>query len=161
MKITNEFSYRSGKELLQSLEPKLVREITKILNSSDNRLNLSKIGNEKQERQLSKQIQTWFVNDGWKNEKPSFSIPKMRYDLLKKNIPIEIELGHERLVYADFFEFMADYSKQFIPLGVMIVAGDAKKFGHKWHNSLDSTKRKIEAIEETFLVPLWIIGVEP
>ena len=82
-------------------------------------------------------------------------------DLVKEDIPIEIELGHQRLVYADFFEFMADYSNGHIPLAIMIVTGDPKKFGHTWHNSLESTKRKILAIKETFLVPVLVIAVDP
>ena len=113
------------------------------------------------QRRLSAQVQEWFTKKDWNKEQPAFSIGELRYDLVKENIPIEIEIGHQRLVYADFFEFMADYSKGHIPLGIMIVTGNPDKFGHKWHNSLESTKRKILAIKETFLVPMLIIAVDP
>lgn len=60
-----------------------------------------------------------------------------------------------------FFEFLADYSKEFIKAGIMIVCNDPLKFGHKWQNSIKSTARKIIAIKETFLVPILIIGIDP
>jgi len=56
---------------------------------------------------------------------------------------------------------MADYSNNHIPLGIMIVTGDPNKFGHSWHNSLDSTRKKILAIQEVFLVPVLVIAIDP
>ena len=158
MKIVDEYSYRNGKEILQKKEPALAKEIINILKNKNNKLNLSKRSGQSL---LSSQIPGWFEKSGWVKEAPCFSISDLRYDLLKKDIPIEIEIGHQRLVYADFFEFMADYSKRKIPMAVMIVAGNPSNFGHTWHNSLHSTKKKIEAIKETFLIPLWVIAVDP
>ena len=85
----------------------------------------------------------------------------MRYDLLKSDVPIEIEIGHERLVYAVFFKFLADYSQRKIPAGVMVVTQNPKDFGHNWHNSLESTRRKIEAISSALLVPILVLGLQP
>ena len=158
MKVVGEFNYRNAKEILEKKYSKILKEILAILSTPKNKINLKAVGKQ---RQLSSQVQDWFVKKGWKKEQPCFTIEDLRYDLLKKNIAIEIELGHKRLVYADFFEFMADYSNERIPLGIMIVTGDPKKFGHSWHNSLESTKKKIEAIKETFLVPIYVIAVDP
>ena len=158
MKVVNQFSYRNAKEILERKHPEILKEILDILNDPNNRIDLATKGSQ---RKLSTQVQNWFVDKGWKKEKSTFSIEELRYDLLKNNIPIEIEIGHQRLVYADFFEFMADYSKEYIPLGIMIVTGDPNKFGHTWHNSLESTKRKILAIKEAFLVPILVIAVDP
>lgn len=52
---------------------------------------------------------------------PSVAVPGMRYDLYDGRMPIEIELGHERLVYPDVFEFLADDSAGHIPAGAMII----------------------------------------
>lgn len=158
MKVVDKFNYRNAKEILMSKYPDISKEILKILNDPRNKIDLSKTGKQ---RKLSSQVQKWFLPKGWKKEQDTFSISGLKYDLLKGNIPIEIELGHRRLVYADFFEFLADYSKQHIPLGIMIVTGNPEKFGHKWHNSLESTKRKILAVKETFLVPVFVIAIDP
>ncbi len=158
MKVVGEFNYRNAKEILEKAYPEILEEIYSIIKDGKNVIDLSK---SDLQRKLSKQVQEWFVKKGWKKEKPAFSIHELKYDLVKGNIPIEIEIGHERLVYADFFEFMADYSKMQIPLGIMIVTGTPEKFGHNWHNSLASTKKKIEAIKEAFLVPVLVIAVDP
>jgi hypothetical protein len=85
----------------------------------------------------------------------------MQYDLLKGQVPIEIEIGHERLVFPDFFEFLADYSSGHIAAAVMIVTGNPKAFGHSWHCSLRSTQRKIESVKGVYLVPTLVIAVDP
>ncbi len=163
MKVVGEFNYRHAKELLLALQPALYDEIIELLSSEDNKLNLGAASSDNTQRQLSTQIQKWFEHRGYTKEKHCFSqsVKDLKYDLVKDNIPIEIEIGHERLVYADFFKFLTDYTNEAIPLGVMIVAAEPKKFGHIWHNSLDSTKKKILAIGSTYLVPVLVIAVNP
>ena len=158
MNIVGEFDYRNAKSILEKRFPQIFREIYSILNNPENEIDLTRTGPQ---RILSAQIQRWFTRLDWRKEQPAFSIEELRYDLLKENIPIEIEIGHQRLVYADFFEFLSDYSKGYIPLGVMIVTGDPNRYGHNWHNSLESTRRKILAIKESFLVPILVIAVNP
>ncbi len=116
MKIVGEFNYRNAKEILERAYPEILKEIYAILENRDNSIDLSESGAQ---RKLSKQVQEWFIKKGWKKEHSAFSIRELKYDLLKGSIPIEIEIGHERLVYADFFEFTADYSKGYIPLGII------------------------------------------
>lgn len=161
MKIASEFNYRNAKEIIQQDNSELLKEIYKILNDPNNKLNLNLVEGKKL-RDTSKQIKQFFLKKGWKDEVGCKAISEMKYDLVKdENFPIEIEVGHMRLVYADFFEYLADYSKEFIKAGIMIVCADPLKFGHIWHNSLKSTKNKIEKIKESFLVPIWVIGIDP
>lgn len=161
MKIVSEFNYRNAKEIIQQNNPELLKEIYNILNDEDNRLNLKPLDGMLQ-RDTSRQIKQFFLKQGWKEEVKCKAIPEMKYDLVKdEDFPVEIEVGHMRLVYADFFEYLADYSKEFIKAGIMIVCSDPLKFGHIWHNSLKSTKNKIEKIKESFLVPILVIGVDP
>lgn len=161
MKIKSEFNYRNAKEIIKELNQSLLDEIYSILNNEDNKLFLSKKENTHQ-RDTSRQIKSFFIKQSWREEVNSKAIPEMRYDLIKDEIfPVEVEVGHMRLVYADFFEFLADYSKGNIKAGIMIVCDDPVKFGDKWHNSLKSTKSKIEGIKETFLVPILVLGVDP
>ena len=159
MKVISEFNYRNAKEIIQQSNPDLLKEIYEILKIIN--LNLE-IEEGKYQRDTSNQIQQIFVSKGWDKEVKSEAIPSMKYDLVKdKNFPVEIEIGHERLVYADFFEFLADYSNENIKVGIMIVCNDSLKFGHNWHNSIKSTKNKILAIKKSFLVPILVIGIDP
>ncbi len=158
MRITGRLDYRNAVSILETSAPGVVAEVEGILTHPDHVLDFEKKGKQ---RNLSKQVQSWFGDAGWETEAPSFSIPDMRYDLLKGRIPIEIELGHQRLVFPEFFEFLADYSKEQIPAAIMIVTGDPELFGHNWHCSLASTTRKIDAIREIFLVPVLVIAVDP
>ncbi len=159
MKIVEKFNYRNAEEIIRQNNPSLLEEIYEILGSIS--LNLE-TEEGKSQRDTSNQIQQIFISKGWDKEVKCEAISGMKYDLVKdKNFPIEIEIGHMRLVYADFFEFLADYSKEFIKAGIMIVCNNPLKFGNTWHNSLKSTKKKIEAIKESFLVPILVIGVDP
>ena len=83
----------------------------------------------------------------------------MRYDLKKGRVPVEIEIGHQRVVYADFFEFMADHSNGRIDVAVMIVVDNPLDFGHAWHCSVQSTQRKIESIKLIYNVPTLVLGI--
>lgn len=84
-----------------------------------------------------------------------------KYDLFREEVAVEVELGHRRMVYADFIKFLSDYSAKDISAGVMVVAEDPEEFGNSWHNSRKSTINKLRAIEENYLVPIWIIGISP
>ena len=161
MKIINEFNFRSAKEIIQQYNPNLLKEVYEILNNEDNKLDLD-LKQGKTQKDTSKQIKQFFLNRGWHEEISCKSIPEMKYDLVKdESFPIEIEVGHMRLIYADFFEFLADYSKELIKAGIMIVCYDPLKFGPTWHNSIKSTARKMIAIKESFLVPILVIGIDP
>jgi hypothetical protein len=159
MKIFGELDYRNAKAVLNATNPTIIPEIYSILTHKNHTLDVTPI--EGRQRNLSSQVKQWFVDEGWLEERPCFAIPEMKYDLLKENIPIEIELGHQRLVFPDFFEFLADFSKGYIPAAVMIVTGTPLKYGKDWHCCISSTKRKIEAIREVFLVPVLVIGIDP
>lgn len=159
MKIVEEFNYRNAKEIILQNNPELLKEIYELLKNIKLKLDLKE---GRYQRDTSRQIQEFFMLKGWNGEVTCKSIPKMKYDLIRdENFPLEIEISHMRLVYADFFEFLADYSKEFIKAGIMIVCNDPLKFGHAWHNSIKSTRNKIEAIKESFLVPILVIGIDP
>jgi hypothetical protein len=158
MKLVDEYDYRNAKAILQATEPEHLAEIYAILSDPKHVLDL---GKGQQQRKLSPQVKRWFLARGWKEEQPAFSVPGMHYDLLKARTPIEIEIGHERLVFPDFFEFLADYASGHISAAVMIVTGTPKLYGHTWHCSLRSTQRKIESVKSVYLVPTLVIAVDP
>jgi len=158
MRIINKFDYRNAAAILRAKAPEILDETISILNDAENTLDLSPHGKQ---RDVSKQIQKFFVDKGWDKEASHFSVADLKYDLMKNGIPIEIEIGHERLVYAVFFKFLADFSNEHIPAGILIVTENPEDFGEPWHNSRIKTKKKIEAISRFFLVPVLIIGIAP
>lgn len=159
MQIGAEFSYRYAKEILQAVAPGELQDIYDVLNNPGNVLNSSKA---KTQRDYSAQIKSWFVSQKqWKAEQPCKAIPGMKYDLQKGLASVEIEIGHQRLVFPDFFEFAADHAKQNIAAGVLIVTHDPMRFGHDWHCSLSSTKLKVASVADWLTVPLLVIAVDP
>jgi len=157
--VLGEYDYRNARGILQSRRHEVLDELYRLLNNDEFHLRLGAAAGKTQN--LSRQLQNHLAGYGWELERPLFVLPDLRYDLLKEDVPIEIEIGHERLVYAVFFKFLADYSQRKIPAGVMIVAGNPRDFGHIWHNSLESTRRKIEAISSALLVPILVLGLKP
>lgn len=147
------------KGVLQTVDKSNLDELIETLNDPGLKLRLG--APEGKQQDLSRQVQEVFRKKGWNVEKPLFSLPDLRYDLHKGQVPVEIEIGHERLVYAVFFKFLADYSARRIPAGVMVVTANPKEFGHSWHNSVVSTQRKIESIQNYLLVPILILGISP
>lgn len=158
MRIVREFDYRNAVAVIDGINSSILSGVRKILTSPGATINLAASGKQ---RYLSSQVQQWFTVAGWKSEVPAIAVPGMRYDLHNGVVPIEIELGHERLVYPDFFEFMADHSAMHIPAAIMIATGTPSLFGHAWHCSIASTERKIMAIQSAYLVPTLVIGIDP
>jgi hypothetical protein len=157
MRIIGESDYRNAVAILKARSPGLLEEIREILNNPE-KLDLRARGGQ---RALSSQIQSYFVQRGWQKEARHLSIGDLRYDLMKSGVPIEVEISHERLLYADFFKFLIDYSNDKIPACVVIATENSQDFGHTWHNSRHKTMRKIEAISKFFLVPVLVIGISP
>jgi hypothetical protein len=159
MQIGDEFSYRFAKEILQAVAPGELADIQSVLNDSRNVLNADKV---KTQRDYSAQIKSWFVSQkSWKAEQPCKAVPGMKYDLQKGLVSIEIEIGHQRLVFPDFFEFAADHAKQNIAAGVLVVTHNPMRFGHDWHCSLASTRLKIASVSDWLTVPLLVIAINP
>jgi len=140
MKVVGEFDYRNAKAVLEAIRPHLISQIVSILNSRATTVDLSVTSGP---RDLSRQLAEYFIPHGWLSEQTVFTLPD------------------QRLVYADFFKFLADYSQDRIPAGTMIVTGTPDLYGHSWHNSLASTKKKLEAVSSLMLVPILVIAVDP
>jgi len=159
LRVVAEYDHRNAKAIIRALNLPIQKEIYSILNNPNNRLILGTAGRKQQD--LSQQIKTFFIQKGWQKEANVFSLDGLHYDLLKGNIPLEIEIGHKRLVYATFFKFLADYSHGEIPAGIMVVTKTPADFGHTWHNSIDDTQSKIQAIKSSLLVPILVLGIKP
>jgi hypothetical protein len=159
MHIIEQFDFRNAEIILKNKYPEIFSELKEILDNPTNELKLKIEG--KKQRNISKQIQKFFEEKNWKTEQPTFVVPDLIYDAVKENVPVEIEISYQRQVYADFFKFLMDYSNGKIEVAVLVVTNDPKKFGHNWHASLKSTKKKLLDIKNNFLVPILVIGINP
>lgn len=159
VEILGETSYRGGREIIKQSKPEEYGILTRLLNG--NQFSINTESPDEGQRDISGQVQRQFVNEGWESEIQVKNMDGPKYDLYKNNVPIEVELGHRRMVYADFFKFLADYSERDIPAGVMITTESAEDFGKSWHNSRGSTLNKLRAVEDNYFVPLWLIGISP
>jgi hypothetical protein len=157
MRVSNKFNYRCAEEILQTKYPEQLHEIFAVLNDDNFELSENPNGNNSFSRQIQERFAVVF--NGWDLEVSCESAVELRYDLKKGRVPVEIEIGHQRVVYADFFEFMADHSNGMIDVAVMIVVDDPNQFGHTWHCSVDSTQRKIDSIKSVYNVPTLVLGI--
>lgn len=157
--ILDETSFRSGREIIKQAKPEEYGTVTRLLDNAE--FDIDTESPDEGQRDISGQVTSQFEAEGWETEVKVENMDGPKYDLFRNDVPIEVELGHRRMVYADFFKFLADYSERSIPAGVMVVTENADDFGKSWHNSRESTLNKLSAIEDNYFVPLWIIGVEP
>lgn len=157
--IVGETSFRNGREIIKQAKPEEYGTITRLLNGGVFSIDIE--APEEGQRSISSQVTEHFVAEGWESEVDVQNMDGTKYDLYRNDVPIEVELGHKRMVYADFFKFLADYSERSIPAGVMIVTENSEDFGKSWHNSRASTLNKLSAVEDNYFVPLWIIGIKP
>lgn len=157
--ILNETSYRGGREIIKQSKPEEYGVIKRLLDGGSFSIDIE--SPEEGQRSISSQVAEQFAAEGWETEVTVDNMGRTKYDLYRNEVPIEIELGHRRMVYADFFKFLADYSERNILAGVMVTAENAEDFGKSWHNTRGSTLQKLEAVEDNYFVPLWIIGIAP
>lgn len=157
--IVGETSFRNGREIIKQAKPEGYGTITRLLDGGVFSIDIE--SPEEGQRSISSQVTKRFEQEGWETEVGVRNMDGPKYDLYRNEVPIEVELGHKRMVYADFFKFLADYSERSIPAGVMVVTENSEDFGKSWHNSRDSTLSKLSAIEDNYFVPLWIIGISP
>lgn len=157
MNIASTFNYRNAWEIIQARHIDEYQDIQNILNDDRFHLEENASGNNNFSRQIQSRFQD--LNNNWDLEFPCYSANELAYDLHKNGLPIEVEIGHQRLVYADFFKFLSDYSNGRIHAAIMIVTDNPMDFGHNWHCSVASTKRKIESMSHVYLVPTLLIGI--
>jgi hypothetical protein len=140
VEVLGETSYRSGREIIKQAKPEEFGTIDRLLNGGNFELDTE--SPDERQRNISDQITDEFSAEGWQTEVKVKNMDGPKYDLFRNGVPIEVEIGHRRMVYADFFKFLADYSERHIP-------------------ARDSMMNKLSAVEDNFFVPIWIIGIPP
>jgi len=162
----NEYSYRHGKELFQTLQPATFKEVDSILADLDPFPH-----GAKKFATPTEYMAKAFIKCGWTSEKEfDFKTEKRDFlDFYKERIGIEMEFSRFEMFFRDFFRFMLLYSRKEIGVGVILTLDDmAYKRGEGEAKSYKSARASFQKLV-SFLegeyssiinVPLWCIGIE-
>jgi len=162
----SEYSHRHGKELLQVLHPRVLKEIQTILSDTP-RFPHGAIKGQTVKNHLTEA----FVVQGWETEGAAdFSTDKRdALDLCKWKIAIEMEFSRFEMFFRDFFRFMLLYERREIDVGVIITLDEMAY--ERWHGGVKSYRsarasqqRLVDFLKGDYSsvvrVPLWCIGIE-
>lgn len=162
----NEYSYRHGKELLQTLHPEIVKEIESLLKE------LPPYPHGKEKKKTAKTyLANAFIEKGWTTEdKVNLGTDKKDYvDIYKNKIAIEMEFSRFEMFFRDFFRFMLLYQKKQIDAGIILTLDDMayEQWGSgvkSYHSARASFQRVRDFLEGQYstivIVPIWCIGIE-
>ena len=150
-------NFRFAEEILNS-KIALKTEIENIING----LNIDPLG--KDERSPHKVIKKAFLDRGWSDEQPISQRSKMRFDLYKERIGIEVETSHIIHTYKDFLKFLVAFNDGKIDVGVEVVYDDSfvRKHGLGYDKpTIGKVKRDLETLFRPIIpIPIYVIGLE-
>jgi len=153
----SKYNFRFAEEILNS-KIALKTEIENILNG----LNIDPLG--KGERSPHKTIKGAFLDRSWSDEQLISQRSKMKFDLYKERIGIEIETSHIIHTYKDFLKFLVAFNDGNIDVGVEVVYDNSfvKKYNlPPARPTIDKVKRDLETLFRPIIpVPIYVIGLE-
>ena len=136
----------------------LKAEIENIING----LEIDPLG--KNERAPHKVVKKAFLDKGWSDEQQISQRSKMRFDLYKERIGIEVETSHIIHTYKDFLKFLVAFNDGNIDVGVEVVYDDSfvKKHGLGHDKpTIGKVKSDLETLFRPIIpVPIFVIGLE-
>jgi hypothetical protein len=152
------YNFRFAEEILYS-QSDLKKEIKAVLDP------LVIDPNAKGDNMPHRVIKAAFMEKGWSDEELLSTQSKMRFDLYKNRIAIEIETSNIVHCYKDYLKFLVGFNMQKIDVGVEIVyANDyIKKHNPKKHAkpTLERVRYDLEHLFRPIItVPIFVIGLE-
>lgn len=109
------------------------------------------------------QIVNSFLQRGWRPEKSVSKDFKMRHDLIKGRVAVEIETSHVIHTYKDYLKFLSSFNEGKIDLGILIVytQGFIKKYNLPHAKpSLRKVKKDLQFFRLIIPVPIYVIGLD-
>jgi len=150
-------NFRFAEEILNS-KIALKTEIENIING----LKIDPLG--KGERSPHKTIKRAFLDRSWSDEQRISKRSKMRFDLYKERIGMEIETSHIIHTYKDFLKFLVAFNDGNIDVGVEVVYDDSfvKKHGLGYDKpTIGKVRNDLETLFRPIIpIPIYIIGLE-
>lgn len=161
-----DYSHRHGKELLQILNPDILKEIQEILGT----LEPFPHGKKKGET-VKSYITDAFLEQGWEKEcAADFRTSKRdSVDLCKWKVAVEMEFSRFEMFFRDFFRFMLLYERRRMDVGIILTLDELAY--ERWQNGVRSYKSARASLQRLidFLrgdyssvvnVPIWCVGIE-
>jgi len=152
-------SFRFADEILNS-KLHLKNEITSVLGS------IPPISARDDRTVLHKQIVEEFKKKGWTREELIAETPlitRMKFDLFKEKVAIEVEASHIVHCYKDFLKFLVGFNDERIEVGALVVYADdyAKSLGGESLPTFGKVCRELETLFRSVIpVPILVIGLE-
>lgn len=153
----SKYNFRFADEILNS-KIALKTEIEDIIR----RLILDPFGKGK--NSPHKVIKNAFIQNNWSAEATISNRTRMRFDLYKERIGIEIETSHIIHTYKDFLKFLVAFNDGKIDVGVEIVYDDSfvRRYGLGHDKpTIGKVKKDLETLFRPIIpVPIFVMGLE-
>jgi len=152
----DKYSYRFAEEILNS-KLELKKEIEDIIRQIDAK---TFQGNEDKPHDIIKRA---FINKGWSEEEIISEKIKMKHDLFKQRIAIEIETSHIVHTYKDYLKFLLSFNEDKIDVGILIVYSDSYVKKYRLGSDkpkLSKVKKDLNLLRTVVPVPIYVIGLE-
>jgi len=150
-------NFRFAEEILNS-KLALKKEIEDIINQLD----VDPFG--KGAASPHRVIKEAFLRRGWSDEERISCRTRMRFDLYKERIGIEIETSHIIHTYKDFLKFLVAFNDGKIDVGVEIVYDDSFIRRHNLRPArprMSKVRNDLETLFRPIIpVPIFVIGLE-
>jgi len=147
----SEYDFKFAKTILHEIE--MLREIDSILREAN-----IKLGRNVSPSPSRALIELFEINNWVREYSVTDRSSRLRFDLFKNNVAIEIQLTDPSDCYNDYLKFLLAYNHERIEVGVEIVydntvRGSSLPYINRVINDLEIYRRVIPC-------PIWVIGLK-
>ena len=149
----SEYDFKFAKTILEKHYPSAMREIEDVITSF-----ASPLGRNVRPTPAAL-LEREFVRRGWQSQQAVTSLEtRLKFDLLKDKIAIEIQLADPSDCYNDFLKFLLAYNLELIDVGVEIVYDDSIHGNNI--PRLGKVSRDLVLYRRVLPCPVWAIGLK-
>lgn len=152
-KMYSEYDFKFAKTILESHYPSVIREIDDAITSLT-----SPLGRNVKPTPAAV-LEREFVKRGWQSQQAVTSPEtRLKFDLLKDKVAIEIQLADPSDCYNDYLKFLLAYNLELIDVGVEIVYDDSIRGNNI--PRLGKVSRDLKMYRRVLPCPIWAIGLK-
>lgn len=148
----SEYEFKFAKTILERHYPQRLVEIETAIAELDSPLgrNITPTPAKLLERSLADQ--------GWESQAiVSSAASRLRFDLLRDKIAVEIQLADPSDCYNDYLKFLLAYNLELIDIGVEVVYDDSIRGNNI--PRVSKVRRDLELYRRVIPCPIWVIGL--